>query len=190
MMINISASSPSFPKLSNNVVAEKSRINSQVDSSTAYLTEDDISTLERVFGKSNLEDLKADPDGLKTLQTINKMRQRGVIQGSLANYMPEANLTAADARLLERLTGCKSIHDATRSSFDALSLMMNVADTRLDGSLVGDISTDYLQNLREASALAAKAKSQSIASMAFIQKAVAAIQAEIESKAGTLDKTV
>ncbi len=67
--------------------------------------------------------------------------------GDLAQYMPEASLTASDDLLLEKMTGTSSVGAAMGSSEQAFLLGMNIASDRQDGSLTGDISAGYLNGL-------------------------------------------
>jgi hypothetical protein len=156
------------------------------DTSTPFLTPNDISTLERLYGKSNLTELEADPNGLDALNVVNNIRKNGV-QGDITTFMPAANLTSSDASLLENLTGTTTIAAAVASSSDALSLALNISGNRQDGSLVGNVSTGYLQNiLTNSTQLEMEGESGHLASSAFLDQAITDIQKTTEPSSGTV----
>lgn len=118
----------------------------QTDPALPFLTADDIKLEERLFGKSDLAALEADTQSSQALKWVNQNRASGVIQGSLAPYVPGGGLTDADAAFFEKLTGTKSLSAALESSSDARGLIWQVSGSREVGTLTGDLTAGFLNN--------------------------------------------
>jgi hypothetical protein len=136
--------------------------------------------------------VEATPNGLVAVKVIDNIRKNGV-QGDIATFLPEANLTSSDASLLEKTTGTTTLAAAVASSTDALSLTLNISGNRQDGSLVGDVSRGYLQNLLAYSnQLDAAGESDHLASPAFLEQAITNLQSPPTQQlsASTVNTTV
>jgi len=198
--MNISAISPVYhasnststtPTNTTNSTAASTSTDS-TDSLTKFLTPNDISTLERLYGESSVTDLEADPNAAGALSAVNNVRKNG-FQGDITTFFPEANLTSSDVALLEQTTGTTSINAAIASGgSDAISLMMNISDDRRDGSLKGDVTTGYLQNLLGVSEQMENAGQYgNLASSAFLKSAISDVQDATEQSSGsTVSATV
>jgi hypothetical protein len=78
---------------------------------------------------------------------VNGDRKNGA-QGDITTFFPEANLTSSDVALFETMTGTTNISAALTSGGENMtSLLIDISSDREDGSLKGDVTTGYLQNL-------------------------------------------
>jgi hypothetical protein len=110
------------------------------------------------------------------VKVIDNIRKNGV-QGDIATFLPEANLTSSDASLLEKVTGTTTLAAAVASSSDALSVTLNISGNRRNGSLVGNVSAGYLQNLLTYSnQLDAADESDHLTSPASLEQAITTLQ--------------
>ena len=191
--MNISAISPVYDANSTSTTptnttnsTSASTSTDSTDSLTQFLTPNDISTLERLYGESSVTDMEADPNAAGALSAVNNVRKNG-FQGDITTFFPEANLTSSDVALLEQTTGTTSINAAIASGgSDAISLMMNISDDRRDGSLKGDITTGYLQNLLGVSEQMENAGQYgNLASSAFLKSAISDVQDATEQSSGS-----
>jgi len=146
-----------------------------VDPNTTFLQAGDASAVERIFGQTSLAGLESDPNGLAALQTINIERGDGVT-GSIASFVPAAALTPTDASLLESITGTKTIASAV-SSQNGQDLLDNIAFSRENGSLTGNVTTAFLQNILTAANVSEAAGGVSgLPSSSFLEQAIAYVQ--------------
>ncbi len=156
----------------------------KVDPNTTFLQPGDASALERIYGQTTLAGLESDPNGQGFLQEINILRGNGVT-GSIASFVPAAELTSSDAALLESITGTKTIAAAV-SSQNGDELMDNIAAGRELGYLSGNVTTAFLKNILTAANVSEVAGGWTgLPSSSFLEQAIAYVQNE--AAASTLD---
>jgi hypothetical protein len=146
-----------------------------ISSKYAYLSEDDISTLEKATGAGTFSDLETNYSS--SLEHFNTAREDGTVSGDLEQYLPTSQLTASDDALLEKVTGTTSIGAAVNSSPDAFGLMMQISGDRASGVLTGNITASYLNNLLPVAQQAASGgESGTVTSTDFLDKAISEVQ--------------
>ncbi len=157
-------------------ICQTSAVPVQNTDTTEYLTQDDLKTLDQMYGANSLAELEANPDSRTFAENIGRMRESGAIVGSLQKYVPAANLTSSDQVLLEQLTGQATVAAAISSSQDAASLALNIGMARQQGTLTGALTATFLEGFLPASAQAASSgEGRTLVSSTFVEKAIAAL---------------
>jgi len=113
-----------------------------------YLTDGDVKMIERLSGTTTLADAELNPNAKALAVSLGTKRQNGWIQGDASQYYGYAQLTDSDAKMIESMTGTTTVIDAMfKADANVTGLVMDIAQDRGDGSLSGDVTTDYLQKL-------------------------------------------
>jgi len=113
-----------------------------------YLTDSDVKMIERLSGTTTLADAELNPNAKALAVSLGTKRQNGWIQGDASQYYGYAQLTDSDAKMIESMTGTTTVIDAMfKADGNVTGLVMDIAQDRGDGSLSGDVTTDYLQKL-------------------------------------------
>ncbi len=154
------------------------------DPNTTFLQAGDASAVERIFGESSLAQAEANPDSLTTLQWLNRTRENGYT-ANVGDYLPEAELTTSDTALIEKVTGTTSL-EAAGSTTSGNDLILNIAFSRENGSLTGNVSTAFLGNILTAAKFSEGIGGiTGLPSSSFLEQAIAYVQNEAASS--TLD---
>jgi hypothetical protein len=115
--------------------------------SDSFLIPSDDSLLEYVTGTTSLNAALRNPHAKVLANEISYGREHGYAQGDYTEYIG-GNLTASDAKMFESMTGTTNIVDATATgSQDIGSLETDVALDRQDGSLSGNLTPGYINNI-------------------------------------------
>ena len=113
-----------------------------------YLTDGDVKMIERLSGTTTLADAELNPNAKALAVSLGTKRQNGWIQGDASQYYGYAQLTDSDAKMIESMTGTTTVIDAMfKADANVTGLVMDIAQDRGDGSLSGDVTTDYLQKI-------------------------------------------
>lgn len=110
-----------------------------------FLTDADVKMIEYVSGTTSLDEAELNPNAKALAVTLGTQRENGWIQGDASKGYYYSHLTDSDAKMIESMTGTTTIIDAMASaSADVIDLTTEVAYDRIDGSLSGNITADYL----------------------------------------------
>ena len=104
--------------------------------------------IKYVSGTKSLEEAELNPNAKALAESLGTKRQYGYVQGDVSRSYFYSQLTDSDAKMIEGLTGTTTIIDAmAKATPDVMGLTIDVAMDREDGSLKGDVSKEYLQNM-------------------------------------------
>ncbi len=113
-----------------------------------YLTIQDVAMIKYVSGAKSLEEAELNQNAKALAESLGIKRQYGYVQGDASRGYFYSQLTDSDAKMIEGLTGTTTIIDAmAKATPDIVGLTIDIAIDREDGSLKGDVSKEYLQNM-------------------------------------------
>jgi hypothetical protein len=113
-----------------------------------FLTDADVKMIEYVSGTTSLDAAEQDPNAKILAVSLGTQRENGWIQGDAGKGYFYSQLTNSDAKMIERMTGTTNIIDAIFTADNSTTdLVIDIAMSREDGSLTGNITPDYLNNI-------------------------------------------
>jgi len=113
-----------------------------------FLTDSDVKMIEYVSGTTSLDAAELDPNAKALAISLGTKRENGWVQGDQSQGYFYSQLTPSDAKMVESMTGTSNIIDALNAGgTDMQGFMDEIAVDRSDGSLTGNVTTNYLGNL-------------------------------------------